>query len=293
MHSRFRNDPSWQQASVAHTAIAPATAAADRNCGRGLFRYWGRLWVLSVLLMATACAAPSPGRRAPVPPEPPPLPRAEPARALQSIRYTIQAGAFSALERAAAYADALDAAGIDAYHFIDADGLSKVRFGRFDSKAAAREYAAGLVSRGIIDDYYIVRPRPSGAAEPSNAALRETIVGTARRYLGVPYRWGGTSAREGFDCSGLTMTVYRLNGLALPRTAEAQYRAGAAISKSALKAGDLVFFRTASRGGISHVGIYSGDGKFIHAPGRGKRIRTASLANRYFRNRFAGACRYF
>jgi cell wall-associated NlpC family hydrolase len=89
------------------------------------------------------------------------------------------------------------------------------------------------------------------------------------------------------------MTVYRLNGLELPRRAIAQYRTGEPVARQSLREGDLVFFATGRRGQVSHVGIYAGQGKFIHAPGRGKSIRTASLDNGYFRSRYKGARRYF
>jgi cell wall-associated NlpC family hydrolase len=89
------------------------------------------------------------------------------------------------------------------------------------------------------------------------------------------------------------MTVYRLNGLDLPRTAASQFRVGTPVRRRSLQRGDLVFFETGRRGRISHVGIYSGEGRFIHAPGRGKRIGSASLSSTYFASRFAGARRYF
>ena len=89
------------------------------------------------------------------------------------------------------------------------------------------------------------------------------------------------------------MTVYRLNGLELPRSARAQFGAGTPVSRSAARQGDLVFFATGRGGRVSHVGIYTGGGEFIHAPGRGKTIRTASLDSAYFRARYKGARRYF
>jgi cell wall-associated NlpC family hydrolase len=187
----------------------------------------------------------------------------------------------------------LGGAGLDAYHFIDDDGLSKVRFEQFTTNAEARRRAAELQARGVIDDYYIVSPGTSAPDDSRRDALQQALVRTAQRFIGTPYRWGGTSARSGFDCSGLTMTVYRLNGLELPRSAMAQYRAGTPVDRNTVSRGDLVFFTTARRSRVSHVGIYTGGGQFIHAPGRGKSIRTASLDNRYFRSRFRGARRYF
>lgn len=213
-------------------------------------------------------------------------------RPLPAIHFTIQVGAFSTVERAARFADRLGDAGLDAYHFIDDDGLSKVRFGQFTTNAEARRRATKMQARDLIDNYYIVNPgtRASGGRRD---ALQQALVRTAQRFIGTPYRWGGTSARSGFDCSGLTMTVYRLNGLELPRSAMAQYRAGTPVDRNTVTRGDLVFFTTARHSRISHVGIYTGGGQFIHAPGRGKSIRTASLDNRYFRSRYRGARRYY
>ena len=223
-------------------------------------------------------------------------PSREPLAAIDSplpaIEYTIQVGAFSTTERAANYADLLATYNLDTYYFIDTDGLCKVRFDRFDSKSAARQHASDLQSRGIIDAFYIARPGPSRHHEGRRENLQHNLVQTAQRFIGTPYRWGGSSARTGFDCSGLTMTVYRLNGLELPRNSRSQFKTGRPVPRNTLQRGDLVFFATGRPGRVSHVGIYSGGGKFIHAPGRGKTIRTASLSNQYFRKRYAGARRY-
>lgn len=232
-------------------------------------------------------------------PLPAPTPAPGPVKSmLPAIAFTIQVGAFSTPDRAARYMEALQADGLDAYYFIDTDGLSKVRFERFDTREAAHERAMALRAMGIIQDYFIARPRPGIAAADRpvidpQAALQQDLVDTARRFIGTPYRWGGSSLRDGFDCSGLAMTVYRLNGLDLPRNSRAQYLAGTPVARGALRGGDLVFFATNGGKGVSHVGIYSGQDRFIHAPGRGKHIRTASLSNRYFRSRYKGARRYY
>lgn len=241
-----------------------------------------------------------PNAPSPVPPAPQPETTAEqiPPR-LPTIQFTIQVGAFSTVGRAANYADRMQAAGLDAYYFIDSDNLFKVRFERFTTKEAARERALSLKASGLIDAFFIAQPGKDRTLDIDHSAtdpevvLQERLVDTARRFIGTPYRWGGDSIEEGFDCSGLTMTVYRLNGLDLPRNAYGQYHAGAVVSRNRLRPGDLVFFATGRTSRISHVGIYSGKNQFIHAPGRGKRIRTASLSNTYFKQRYKGARRYY
>jgi hypothetical protein len=245
--------------------------------------------VIALVLVATlsACSAtseypaPSAASTAPVDPGVPP------------IFHTIQVGAFSSAARAARLSEKLRQSGLDAYYFVDTDKYYKVRFERFDTKSGARQRALDLQKRGLIDVYYIVSPRSGCRRSDAAANLRLQLIRTAHQFIGTPYRWGGVSATSGFDCSGLTMTVYRLNGLHLPRSARSQFRAGRAVSRGALRKGDLVFFAIARRSRVSHVGIYIGDGRFVHAPGRGKVIRTADLNGSYFKRRYLGARRYF
>ena len=209
------------------------------------------------------------------------------------IVHTIQVGAFSSAARAARLSEKLQQVGLDAYYFVDTDKFYKVRFERFDTKAAARLRALDLQKSGLIEVYYIVSPLSGPHRSDTAANLPYELVRTAHQFIGTPYRWGGVSATSGFDCSGLTMTVYRLNGFQLPRSARSQFRVGRAVSKGALRQGDLVFFATARRSRVSHVGIYIGGGRFVHAPGRGKAIRTADINSRYFKRRYLGARRYF
>ena len=207
---------------------------------------------------------------------------------LPSIHYTIQVGAFSNMENAIRFNEKLRKQGVNAYHFLHHSGLYKVRFGNFSSRTAAVNRASALSSAGIIHNFYIVAPK-----NYSNAHLRDKILRTADSFIGVPYRWGGESVEEGFDCSGFTMTVYRLNGLDLPRSSRSQWNAGMSVSRGRLQKGNLVFFHTSGSGKISHVGIYAGSGQFIHAPGKGKKVRRSSLKNRYFKTRYAGAKTFF
>ena len=119
----------------------------------------------------------------------------------------------------------------------------------------------------------------------------QEMLDTALSYLGVPYRFGGASPRTGFDCSGLVNHVFRQAfGLSLPRTAREIARNGAAVARGELLPGDLVFFNT--RGFLnSHVGIYLGDSKFVHAPNARGRVRIDDLDDTYSRTRFNGARR--
>ncbi len=258
----------------------------------------GRIRALFMLIImgVASCAAPSvPSTEyepAPLPsPTPPPSDRIP--SSLPTINFTIQVGAFSTTERAARYAIGLQADGLDAYYFIDTDGLYKVRFERFGSKETARRRALALKTDGHIAQFYIVQLSMVGNHINAQVMLRTRIIQTAHRFIGTHYRWGGASMQGGFDCSGLTMTVYRLNGMQLPRNSRYQYRAGTRVSRDALQNGDLVFFATQGKGRISHVGIYAGQGRFIHAPGKGKRIRLTSLSNPYFSSCYIGARRYF
>ena len=117
------------------------------------------------------------------------------------------------------------------------------------------------------------------------------LVVSAMGFLGVPYRRGGNSAETGFDCSGFVRAMYNKSvGLLLPRRAEEQAAATEKIDRSDLKPGDLVFFNTMRRA-FSHVGIYIGDGKFIHSPRSGSEVRVEDMNGSYWQRRFNGARR--
>ncbi|MCP4366699.1 MAG: hydrolase [Deltaproteobacteria bacterium] len=208
-------------------------------------------------------------------------------RFLAPTHFAVQVGAFSNQSNALKLTKTLQRQGLNAYHFIYKSDLYKVRFGNFPTKNAARKKAESLKASGIINTFYIVNP-PNLRDEKS---IRRSIVKTAENFIGVPYRWGGSSSK-GFDCSGLTMTVYRLNGLNLPRSSRQQWKVGKPVLRSQLSKGDLVFFATSGWRKISHVGIYKGNNKFIHASGTGKKIRINSLSGKYYKSRYAGARKY-
>jgi cell wall-associated NlpC family hydrolase len=110
-------------------------------------------------------------------------------------------------------------------------------------------------------------------------------VQIANHLTGIPYRWGGSSPRAGFDCSGLVQYVYAKVGIDLPHYAAGQFGHGRRVSRGSLRAGDLVFFS-----GLGHVGIYAGGGKFIHAPRRGTTVRWSRLSSH---GSYYGATRLF
>ncbi len=135
-----------------------------------------------------------------------------------------------------------------------------------------------------------------GTAKPPATRPGERDMGfiaarTAERFIGIPYQWGGNTVVDGMDCSGFTRAVYNLCGISIPRTSREQFKVGNPVEKDSLRDGDLVFFG-ASESSINHVGIYVGNGKFVHAPKRGEDIKTASIDESYFERRFVGARRY-
>ena len=139
-------------------------------------------------------------------------------------------------------------------------------------------------------------PAPAPAPAPSSGdssgssapppATHSSVVSIALQYLGVPYVWGGASP-SGFDCSGLTMYAYAKVGVYLPHNAAMQYGMGSAVSQSQLAPGDLVFFS-----GLSHVGMYIGGGRFVHAPHTGDVVKISSLSEYWYAATYVGARRY-
>lgn len=162
--------------------------------------------------------------------------------------------------------------------------------------AAAAASAADAVGRFLVDKG-LIAPGPAATAGPSLVAqVRDQasdMVLTAMNFLGVRYKRGGSTADSGFDCSGFTRQVFETSlGLVLPRRADEQAKAAGlvAVKKDELQPGDLVFFNTLRRT-FSHVGIYVGDGKFIHAPRPGGEVRVEDMRFVYWAKRFTGARR--
>ena len=138
-------------------------------------------------------------------------------------------------------------------------------------------------------------PASSQSSSKRTAALSrreaDELIGNAMGLLGVSYRFGGSSVSSGFDCSGFMQHIFRKTmQINLPRTSAEQAKMGVAVSRSELQPGDMVFFST-SRGRISHVGLYIGNNRFIHAPRTGKSIEITSLGNKYWNSKYVTARR--
>jgi len=249
---------------------------------------------------------------------------------ISRLGYAIQMGAFADVKNAERFTIKLQEKGIEAFYFRKDNGVYAVRFGDFPSKEKARNVAKQLVAERMIDGYYIAPPNevvfsqtkvpgwqkpnideirkqsdsiqpvvPAVPSEkPPSKPVKDTrdmgaiAARTAERFVGIPYRWGGNNVVDGMDCSGFVRAVYNLCGLSIPRISRDQFTAGDQVIKEDLKDGDLVFFG-ASADAISHVGIYVGNGKFVHAPRRGEEIRVSEVNESYFEKRFVGARRYF
>jgi murein DD-endopeptidase len=129
---------------------------------------------------------------------------------------------------------------------------------------------------------------PPESTEPP--MVHQPVLDVAVSELGTPYRYGGSTPR-GFDCSGLVYFAYYKTGIRIPRSTMAQYRHARPVALMNLQPGDLVFFRSAHRS-VSHVGIYAGNGRFIHAPSRGRVVSYDSLNDPFWKQRLVAAGRY-
>jgi cell wall-associated NlpC family hydrolase len=125
------------------------------------------------------------------------------------------------------------------------------------------------------------------------SAHKSSLLVKAKSLLGKPYRYGGRHPTTGFDCSGFVQYTHATVGVDLPRTTYQQLRATHPISKQQLRPGDLLFFRINRKRFVSHVGIYLGKGKFIHAPSSGKRVSIAQLDSPYWKRVYSSAGRVF
>ncbi|MHB1458985.1 MAG: C40 family peptidase [Armatimonadota bacterium] len=143
-----------------------------------------------------------------------------------------------------------------------------------------------------ITSFFSIPAHAETASENTGSSktmsIPHDLLNRGLSFVGTRYRYGGTSSR-GVDCSGLMKIIYQKEGIALPRSARQQFHIGKPVSSGKLSPGDLVFFNT--RGFVSHVGMYIGNGKFLHAANRKAGVRVDSLGSMYYNKRFIGARR--
>jgi cell wall-associated NlpC family hydrolase len=253
---------------------------------------------------------------------------AEPTAEISKLGYSVQVGAFAQIDNAERLAAKLQDKGIEAYYFKKENNVFAVRFGNYPTRKEAKKAAKDLAATRLIDSYYIaspikkdllpLTPDTTAADTGTNGVTNDTIAETgtppaspkpptpkpkkdndmgeiaartAERFVGIPYKWGGNTVVEGLDCSAFVKSVYYLCGVNIPRTSAEQFKVGQKIDRQNLIEGDLVFFGHNNL--VSHVGIYIGGGKFVHAPKRNDEIKVAELARPGFTKKFLGARRYF
>ena len=135
-----------------------------------------------------------------------------------------------------------------------------------------------------------ISPLQSSPSLPENLPRkRSIIVQHALNSIGTPYKWGGESPETGFDCSGLVVFTHKKAGIILPRTAKDQFKSGKTVLRQDLQTADLVFFTPPDRSKSFHVGIYIGEGLFVHAPGRGRQVSVVDLNHPYFKKHYIGS----
>lgn len=153
---------------------------------------------------------------------------------------------------------------------------------------AAALSSAGCVS--IVENHAarVATPSPAAATNLGQTNLtgrRAAIVESASRYVGTPYHYGSENS-DALDCSALTQKVFAENGISLARTAAEQFKHGKPLWRDEVKPGDLVFFETEEGAGATHVGIYAGEGRFIHAPSAGKAVEVSDMTSAYWHDHF-------
>jgi murein DD-endopeptidase len=151
-----------------------------------------------------------------------------------------------------------------------------------------------LVALALAGCATVMPPPPLPTPQPPPPTAADSgaqIAAIATSLVGTPYQFGGAD-QGGFDCSGLALYVHERVGLAIPRTAAGQQQAAQAVPLTQLAPGDLVFFRIRSRS-IDHVGIYAGDGRFVHAPRAGLAVASADLSHGFYAQHLAAAGRFW
>ncbi len=175
------------------------------------------------------------------------------------------------------------------YEVGEADGV----FGEETRQAIVQfQLSRGLDADGVVGagTFYALQQRQAAIEVNRGFGRRGAqIVQMAQQYMGTPYAWGGSSP-GGFDCSGFIYYIYSQFGISLPRMSDGQFEVGRAISGDNLLPGDLVFFTTYEPG-ASHVGIYLGGGRFIHASSAAGEVTITPLGKSYYQERYLGARR--
>jgi cell wall-associated NlpC family hydrolase len=233
---------------------------------------------------------------------------AAPGAVISKLGYSIQVGAFSEVRNAERLTSRLQDQGIEAFYFKKENGLFAVRFGDFPTRKEAQRTAKKVVAEQGIESYFIAPPlkgtlpeprkpdlprqQPPPATRSARNDMGNIAARTAERFIGIPYLWGGNTVVEGMDCSGFVRAVYNLCGVNIPRTSGEQFKVGRDVAREELVDGDLVFFGSSEQK-ISHVGIYVGNSRFVHAPRRGDEIKISSLQDNGFTKRYMGGRRYF
>ncbi|MGX5218774.1 MULTISPECIES: C40 family peptidase [Pseudomonas] len=149
-------------------------------------------------------------------------------------------------------------------------------------------------SFGVLASFSAQATEKHLGAPKASLPKAAAVVSRAQELIGVPYRWGGTNVRRGFDCSGLIVYLFGSQAnIHLPRTTAQMIKMKAPkVAKNDLRAGDVVFFNHNGRGRVSHMGLYIGEGRFIHAPRTGKTIRISKLGSGYWSRHYIGAKRF-
>jgi len=160
---------------------------------------------------------------------------------------------------------------------------------RFSALVPAGLLALVIIASGCASEP--AHPVRQPAAQPRAKLPQHPGAGVAAAQVGAPYRYGGATPR-GFDCSGLVYYSYRKAGIRVPRTTQAQLRNANRVPLTQLQPGDLVFFKL-DRRPVSHVGIYTGNDRFIHAPSSGKRVSFTTMNDPYWQARLIAAGRYY
>ena len=183
------------------------------------------------------------------------------------VRMRSGAGTDSAILRVTSFGESVEVTGVDGvWYRVNAGGVS-----------------------GYIRSDYVELGERTGEAPAANVTVGQQIVAFARQYMGVPYVWAGSSP-SGFDCSGFVSYVFKSFGYQTNRTAAGIYKNGTAVDKSELQIGDAVFFASSSEA-IGHVGIYIGDGQFIHSSSGAGYVTINSLDESYYSRMYVGARR--